>query len=58
MNPARSLGPAVASGTFDAHWLYWAAPIAGMVTAAGLSEWLRGARALPHVPSGVDGPLE
>jgi aquaporin Z len=61
MNPARSLGPAVASGTFDAHWLYWAAPVAGMVTAARLSEWLRGARAHPAVPRdvplGVEGPI-
>lgn len=32
-NPARSLGPAVASGIWTAHWLYWAAPIAGMMVA-------------------------
>jgi aquaporin NIP len=34
MNPARSLGPALASGVWVSHWLYWLAPIAGMVLAA------------------------
>jgi len=28
-NPARSLGPAFIGGVWDAHWLYWAAPILG-----------------------------
>lgn len=34
MNPARSLGPAVAGGVWTSHWLYWAAPIAGMLIGA------------------------
>lgn len=33
-NPARSLGPAVAGNIWQAHWLYWAAPVLGMVVAA------------------------
>jgi MIP family channel proteins len=40
-NPARSLGPAVASGIWDAHWLYWLAPIVGMVVAMRAFEALR-----------------
>lgn len=29
MNPARSLGPALLSGLWQHHWLYWLAPILG-----------------------------
>jgi MIP family channel proteins len=60
-NPARSLGPAVAGGGWTAHWLYWVAPIAGMVVAARLYEALRGSSA-PAVPRGVavglEGPID
>ena len=41
MNPARSLGPAFFGGGWNAQWLYWAAPITGMLVAARLYEFLR-----------------
>jgi len=36
MNPARSLGPAVAAGYYDSLWLYLTAPVAGALAGAAL----------------------
>ena len=41
-NPARWLGPALASGTYPNFWLYIIGPIAGAVLAASLYQWLLG----------------
>lgn len=40
MNPARSFGPAVASGIFEAQIIYWVAPITGALVASLLYEYL------------------
>jgi aquaporin Z len=40
-NPARALGPMVATGKFDDAWLYMAAPIVGAIIAALLHTGLR-----------------
>jgi MIP family channel proteins len=40
MNPARSFGPAIASGIWNSHWLYWIAPILGSLAAAGANSLL------------------
>lgn len=37
-NPARSFGPAVVSGVWISHWLYWIAPLTGAVIAVALFE--------------------
>ncbi len=41
MNPARPLGPAVIGGLWQAHWLYWVAPITGMMAAGWTYDFLR-----------------
>ena len=41
MNPARSLGPAIASSIWTAHWIYWVAPVTAMVAAAHVYDFLR-----------------
>jgi MIP family channel proteins len=41
MNPARSLGPALAAGVTTAQWVYLTAPFVGAVAAALLYRWLR-----------------
>ena len=58
-NPARSLGPAISGGIWTAHWLYWAAPIIGMVAGMHLYEALRGADAVSveGEPLGTAGPI-
>jgi MIP family channel proteins len=40
MNPARSLGPAIASGVFEGQAVFWAGPILGAVAAALLYDGL------------------
>jgi MIP family channel proteins len=51
MNPARSFGPAVASGIYEAQLLYFTAPILGGLIAALLYEFLfmrRGREPVDH----------
>ena len=50
MNPARSFGPALASGTWTAHWLYWAAPLLGAGLAVVASRLLSPAEPLALEP--------
>ena len=62
MNPARSFGPALVGGLWQAHWLYWLAPITGMLAAARAYEALRHVSP-PQLAAGgsslgVQGPIE
>lgn len=41
MNPARSLGPALLSGTWDAQWIYVVGPVAGAAAGAVVYQLIR-----------------
>lgn len=47
MNPARSFGPAVASGDVSELWIYIIGPISGALVGAGLYVLTRGAQSQP-----------
>jgi MIP family channel proteins len=51
MNPARSLGPALVSATWETQWVYLAAPLLGATAAARLYRWLRLASVAATVPT-------
>lgn len=58
MNPARSFGPALSAGVWDAHWIYWVAPITGTIAAVYAYDRLRRASApQADLAFGVEGPL-
>jgi aquaporin-4 len=40
VNPARTLGPAIASGYWDFHWIYWAGPIIGAIIAGLIMNYI------------------
>jgi len=42
MNPARSFGPALVSWYWNAHWVYWIAPMLGSVAGALTYQLVRG----------------
>lgn len=59
MNPARSLGPALASGTWTQFWIYLVAPMAGGLAGGLLYEYVRGPQApVPPPASTTDGRSE
>jgi MIP family channel proteins len=58
MNPARSLGPAVASAEWNAHWVYWVAPISAMIVAARVYNFVKPADAIvAGTTLGVEGQI-
>ncbi|XP_064596672.1 lens fiber major intrinsic protein-like [Liolophura sinensis] len=55
INPARSLGPAVISGTWTHHWVYWGGPIGGAILASLSYKYLLSPyRHLPSVEEAIE----
>jgi len=53
MNPARSFGPAIWTGVWKDHWIYWVGPLAAGIMTAAFYRFVFG---VPPVPTPV--PLE
>lgn len=51
MNPARSFGPALVAGPWNAHWVYWVGPLLGAALGAGAYHLLHAPRAVALPPS-------
>lgn len=51
MNPARSLGPALISWTWNAQWVYVLAPFLGAAVGALVYRWLRQASQTISIPA-------
>jgi MIP family channel proteins len=58
MNPARSLGPALISGTWTAQWVYLIAPPLGAVAGALLYRWMREAEKQTHTHPAKENPRD
>ncbi|NNF12034.1 MAG: aquaporin [Gemmatimonadetes bacterium] len=56
MNPARSLGPALVTGTWTDHWVYWTAPFIGAVLGAAAYEIVRVAGTRPAAEPDIPRP--
>jgi aquaporin Z len=57
MNPARSLGPALASGNLHQLWIYLSAPLFGMLIAVAAAYILRGPGGGPGATRAAQGTL-
>jgi aquaporin Z len=58
MNPARSFGPALASGDFSSYWVYLLGPVLGALIAVGCAQILRGGGGDPISYAAGSGVLE
>lgn len=57
MNPARSFGPALATGDFSGYWVYLLGPVIGAVVAVGIARVLRGPASAVEAKAAQGTPL-
>ena len=57
MNPARSLGPAIAAADFTSIWVYLTAPVVGAALAAVIYQFLRGEQPLGSIAQEDEGRI-
>lgn len=58
LNPARAFGPALVLLEFHNHWVYWLAPVSGMILAAFTYQFIRTTEAPKGNDFGISGPIK
>jgi aquaporin TIP len=55
LNPARAFGPALVSGVWTSHWVYWVGPLLGGIAGAFVQHAFLLDRGAPSAKTGTRG---
>lgn len=53
LNPARTLGPGIFTGSLSQYWIYLLGPLTGAAAAAGVWRYALGEGAVPNTPTAI-----